>query len=76
MDLAIFAYILAIKKKYIVNESNERVVVQLDIKTFEKLERLLKDYVIGVSINENDRTERLKLKEAKIQYKKMRESVS
>lgn len=65
---------LSIKKKYIVNESNEKIAVQLDIKTYEKLERLLEDFVIGEKIKENDLTESIELKEAKAQYKKLRKS--
>ena len=63
---------LTIKKKYIVNESNEQVAVQLDIKTYEKIERLLEDYVIGEKIKENDSTDNMELKEAQSLYKKMR----
>ncbi len=38
---------LIIKKRYIVNERAKKVAVQLDIKTYEKMERLLEDYVLA-----------------------------
>lgn len=62
----------AIKKKYIVNEANEKIAVQLDIKTFEKIERLLEDYVLGEAIKENKEKDRLTLKEAKVYYRKLK----
>jgi hypothetical protein len=59
-----------IRKKYIVNEENEKIAVQLDIRTFEKIEQLLEDYVLGEMINENKREDNLRVKEAKEYYKK------
>lgn len=41
---------LKIRKRYVVNEQNEPVAVQLDLETFEKIERLLEDYALGQSI--------------------------
>lgn len=41
---------LKIKKHYVVNERNEPVAVQLDLETFQKIERLLEDYALGESI--------------------------
>lgn len=72
--MATFAKMLTIKKKYIVNESNERVAVQLDIETYEKIEQLLEDYVLGERMKENRESDRLKANEAKAQYEKMRKS--
>ncbi len=63
-----------IRKKYIVNELDEKVAVQVDIKTFEKMERLLEDYVLGESIKANKENERLTLKEAKVYYQKLKKS--
>lgn len=63
---------IAIKRKYIVNEADEKIAVQLDIKTFEKIERLLEDYVLGESIKENKEKDRLTLKEAKLYYQKLK----
>jgi len=38
---------LDIRKKYIVNENQATIAVQLDIKTYNKIERLLEDYVLA-----------------------------
>ncbi len=65
---------LEIKKKYIVNEEDERIAVQLDIKTFEHIEKLLEDYVVGAYIQKNDAKERLELKEAKTYYSRLKKS--
>ncbi len=65
---------LEIKKKYIVNEEDEKIAVQLDIKTFERIEKLLEDYVVGEYIQKNDAKERLELKEAKTYYSRLKKS--
>ncbi len=60
------------KRKYIVNEQNEKVAVQLDINTFEKIERVLEDYVLGEKIKENAPSQRLSVNEAVSFYKKLK----
>ncbi|MBX2899648.1 MAG: hypothetical protein KF775_08355 [Cyclobacteriaceae bacterium] len=62
------------KRKYIINENNERVAVQLDIKTFEKIERALEDFVLGEKMLKNHPTENLILKDAKAYYKRLKKS--
>lgn len=61
-----------IKKKYIVNERNEKIAVQLDIKTFEKIERAMEDYVLGEKMLENNKADRLSVNEAKEYYKRLK----
>ncbi|WKZ59113.1 MAG: hypothetical protein QY309_14720 [Cyclobacteriaceae bacterium] len=63
---------LTIKRKYIVNEDDKKVAVQLDIKTFEKIERLLEDYVLAESIKSNKAIDRLTVNEAKAYYQKLK----
>jgi hypothetical protein len=63
---------LTIKRKYIINEDDKKVAVQLDIKTFEKIERLLEDYVLAESIKSNKATDRLTVNEAKAYYQKLK----
>ncbi len=65
---------LDIKKKYIVNEADEKVAVQMDIKTFQKIERLLEDYVLAELIKKNKEEDRLSVKEARAYYKKLKKS--
>jgi RelB Antitoxin alpha helical domain len=65
---------LTIKKRYIVNERAKKVAVQLDIKTYEKIERLLEDYVLADRIKENREEDRLELNEAKSFYTCLKKS--
>ncbi len=67
---------LTIKKKYIVNESDEKIAVQVDIKTFERIEKLLEDYVLGEVMKKNSIKERLELKQAKAYYARLKKSHS
>ena len=43
-----------IKKKYIIDENQRKIAVQIDIADFEKLEQLFEDYALGKMIEEND----------------------
>ena len=63
---------LDIRKKYVTNENNEAVAVQLDLETFEKMERLLEDYALGKLIEEEEDAPHLSLDEAKAYYKDQR----
>ena len=56
------------KKKYIVNERNEKVAVQIDIKTFKKIERVLEDAMIANKMLENKTADRLSVAEARAFY--------
>ncbi len=38
---------MIIKRQYIVDEQNQRIAVQLDIKTFEEIEELLENYALN-----------------------------
>lgn len=58
-----------IKKKYIINEKNRRVGVQLDISTFNKIEELLENYGLVQLIKETENDEKLDIQKAKAFYK-------
>jgi len=47
---------MIIKRQYIVDEQNQRIAVQLEIKTFEQIEEILENYVLNRLIEqvEND----------------------
>lgn len=62
---------LSIKKRYIIDERNRPVAVQIDIKTFKEIERLLEDYIIGQLINENDDADQLTLGDAQSFYNEL-----
>jgi CO dehydrogenase/acetyl-CoA synthase beta subunit len=65
---------LNIKKKYIINENNDRVAVQLDIKAFEKIERLLEEHLLIEKIKENRKEDRMEVKEAKAFYNRIKKT--
>ena len=58
----------AIKKKYIVDEDQRKIAVQIDIDDFEKIEQILEDYALGKLMEENDPSEKLDLQDAKKFY--------
>ena len=64
---------LKIKKTYLTDEKNKPLAVQIDIKTFERMELLLEDYALGRLIDENDSGENLSIEEAKALYKKLKD---
>lgn len=57
----------AIKKKYITDENNKRIGVQLDIDTFNKIEETLEKYALYHFIIE-DKDDVLNVHEAKRYY--------
>ena len=63
---------LNIKKRYLTNENNQPVAVQVDIETFEKIEQIIEDYALAHLIEENNPKENLTIEEAKAYYDKMR----
>ncbi len=58
----------AIEKKYVTDEDNNIIAVQMDIATFRKIERLLEDHVLAKLIEENEEKDNLNLKEAREYY--------
>lgn len=55
------------KRQYIVNEDSQRVAVQLDIDTFEKIENVLENYALVQLINADD-SETINIEDAKKYY--------
>jgi homoserine acetyltransferase len=62
---------LQINKVYVTDNNMHPIAVQLDIKTFEKIEELLEDYALGKFIDENDPNDALSLTDAKKYYDKL-----
>jgi hypothetical protein len=62
-----------IKRKYIVDENNTKVAVQIDLKTFGRIEQILEDYALYKLMQENDSDELLNLNEAKEYYKTLKQ---
>ena len=63
---------LNIPRKYIVDERNNKVAVQIDISTFEKIEEVLENYGLVKLIKESEADEKYALGEAKAVYKPMK----
>ncbi|MBF0567704.1 MAG: hypothetical protein HQK95_02435 [Nitrospirae bacterium] len=60
---------LEIVKKYVIDENNNRLAVEIDIETFGKIEEILEDYgLYHLMIDDND-TESLSLEQAKEYYR-------
>ena len=55
---------MEIKPQYIVDEQNKRIAVQLDIKTFDRIEEILEDKILYQIMNENNTEESIEREEA------------
>jgi hypothetical protein len=62
---------LDIKKTYLTDEDGRPIAVQIDIKTFEKMEQLLEDYALGKLIEENNPEGNLSMNEAQEYYNQL-----
>ena len=58
---------MELKKQYIVNEDNQKVAVQLDIATFEKIENIMENYALAQLIKD-DESEVMTIEDAKKYY--------
>lgn len=58
---------MELNRQYIVNEANQRVAVQLDIATFEKIESVLENYALAQLMDEDD-SEVMTIEDAKNYY--------
>lgn len=63
-----------IKRKYIVDENNNKIAVQLDIDTFNKIEEALEDFALYNLILENKDDETLDLDDARQFYNNLEKS--
>jgi hypothetical protein len=45
---------MELKRQYIINEANQKIAVQLDIATFEKIENVLENYALAQFMNDDD----------------------
>ena len=63
-----------VKKKYIVDEQNQRIAVQIDIGTFEKIEEILENYALVQLMKENEGDDTLELNEAKAYYQTLKKA--
>lgn len=70
LNLCIFKLTMKeIEKKYILDENNKKVAVQIDINTFEKIEGVIEDYGLFRLMEDNEKEDYLDLDDAKKFYK-------
>ncbi len=58
----------SINKRYIVDEQNKKIAVQIPIDTFEKIEEILENYALVQLMKENENEEVFGVSEAKSYY--------
>lgn len=63
-----------IEKKFIIDENNKKIAVQIPIETFEKIEEVLENYALFQFIKENEGEEILEMREAKEYYKRLKKT--
>ena len=63
----------ALNPNYVTDANNKKVAVQLNIKTYEKIEEILENFSLYKLMEEAD-DEPLTLSEAKVLYKKMKKA--
>jgi hypothetical protein len=64
---------MKLNKQYIVDEKNQKIAVQIDMPTFEKIEQILEDYALYQSMQQND-DEVLNPDDAKTYYATLQQS--
>lgn len=62
---------MEIKRKYVVDDKNRKVAVQLDIGTFEKIEEVLENYGLVQLMSDEEENEALDINKAKDFYKNL-----
>ena len=60
-----------IQKRYIVDNLNRKIAVQVDIDLFEKIENVLEDFGLMKHVVGNDTSDILEIEDAKEFYKKL-----
>ena len=63
-----------IDKRYIIDEHDKRIAVQIPVKIFEKLEEILENYGLAHLMEGNEDKELLGVGEAKAYYKNLKKS--
>ena len=62
---------LNIQKRYIIDEDNNKLAVEIDYKTFLKIEEILEDHALYHLIQETEDSDSLTLPEAKKYYQQL-----
>ena len=64
----------SINKRYIVDEQNKKVAVQIPIDTFEKIEEILENYALVQLMKENENEDVVGVREARMYYDQLEKS--
>ena len=64
---------LDIEKRYVVDENNRKVAVEIDYETFLKIEEILEDHALYHLMEEADNSEALMIGEARQYYNQLLE---
>jgi hypothetical protein len=62
---------MELNRQYIVDENNHKIAVQMDIKTFEKIEEVLENYALYQLMIEDNDNQALSLEEARLYYRRL-----
>ncbi|MBI5788824.1 MAG: hypothetical protein HZA78_08230 [Candidatus Schekmanbacteria bacterium] len=65
---------LKIAKKFVTDEANKKVAVQIDIKAFNKIEEILENYGLVKLMQETADSESLDLSQAQNYYRELKKS--
>jgi len=61
-----------LKPNYVTDNGNKKVAVQLNIKTYEKIEEILENYGLYHLMEDDMKDDALKLDDAKAYYRKLK----
>jgi hypothetical protein len=64
---------MEIQKKFVTDENNTPLAVQIDIETFTKIEQVIEDYALGQLSAEVEENESLSLDAARAYYEQLPE---
>ena len=65
---------MEIRRRYVVDDENRKVAVQLDIETFEKIEEILENYGLVQLMSDEEEDEVFDINQAKDFYKTLEKS--
>jgi hypothetical protein len=67
---------MQLEPNYIVDSHNQKIAVQLDIQTYEKITETLENFALFKFMEENKKDEKLSLNDAKKYYQTLKENAS
>ena len=65
---------MKLQPNYIVDNHNQKIAVQLDIETYNKITEALEDYALVQLIEQEEENEKLSLEDAKTYYQSLKDT--